>query len=52
MSKDLHNILDDFRKYGFEVRIKHDTGIAWAGFWIGLGIVIAAAVLKGQVVIK
>lgn len=29
-----------------------DNSIAWAGFWIGLGIVIAAAILKGQVILK
>jgi hypothetical protein len=26
-----------------------DTGIARAGFWIGLGIVIAAGVIHGQI---
>lgn len=36
-----------------DVRIKHeDTGIAWAGFWIGLGMVIAVGVWKGQIVLK
>ena len=26
---------------------KHkDTGIAWAGFWVGLGIVLAAQIIK------
>ena len=29
-----------------------NSGIAWAGFWIGLGIVVAVAVWKGQVVLK
>lgn len=36
-----------------EVKIKHkDTGIAWAGVWIGLGLMLAAAVMKGTLVIK
>ena len=36
-----------------EVKIRlEDTGIAWAGFWIGLGLLLAAAVMKGTLVIK
>lgn len=33
-------------------KLEVNTGIAMAGFWIGLGIVLAAAILKGQVIIK
>jgi hypothetical protein len=29
-----------------------DSGIAWAGFWIGLGILLAAGVIHGQIDIK
>lgn len=28
-----------------------DSGIAWAGFWVGLGILLAAGVIHGQVVV-
>lgn len=36
-----------------EVTIKIELeSIAWAGFWIGLGIVFAAGVMSGQVVLK
>lgn len=28
-----------------------NNGNAWAGFWIALGIVIAAAILKGQIIL-
>lgn len=30
-----------------DITVTHrDTGIAWAGFWIGLGIVLAAQIIK------
>lgn len=33
-----------------DITVTHkDTGIAWAGFWLGLGIVIAAGIFHGQV---
>jgi len=35
------------------VKVTHsNTGIAWAGFWIGLGLMLAAAVIKGTLVIR
>jgi hypothetical protein len=38
--------------YRQRIRLEVSAGVGIAGFWIGLGIVVAAAVLKGQVVIK
>lgn len=37
-----------------DITITHrDTGIAWAGFWVGLGIVLAAQIIVGgEVVIR
>ena len=36
-----------------DVTIHHrETGIAWAGFWIGLGLVLAAAIMKGELILK
>lgn len=32
--------------------IRITAGIGWCGFWIGLGIVAAALILGGQVIIK
>lgn len=36
-----------------ELTIKvENNSLAWMGLWIGLGIVIAAAIMKGQIVIR
>lgn len=33
-----------------DITVKFDSsGIAWAGFWIGLGIYLAAGVMSGQI---
>lgn len=43
---ELEKIIEDFRHYGVEIRHKHEgTGIAWAGFWIGFGLVLAAQII-------
>lgn len=36
-----------------EIKIELEVeGFGWAGFWIGLGIVIAAGVMKGQIILQ
>lgn len=34
------------------LNINVDSGIGLAGFWIGLAIVIAALIMKGQLILK
>lgn len=50
---EVKEVITYLKNYGITVKIEiENNSIAWAGFWIGLGIVLAVGVSKGQVILK
>jgi hypothetical protein len=50
MSK-ISEILKELHENRIEVKVNIE-GLGWIGFWIAIGMIVAAGVMKGQVVLQ